>query len=108
MIKVFEIGGASREEVEGIRSLLKENKITYYETPHSNYGSTTAAIWVHNEPDYKKAREIVDEIQSSLKDMNKIQNTENIENNRKKRLVPFIIFICIILFYMMVFGLLRP
>lgn len=111
MIKVFDIGGASRDEVEGIRNLLEESGIEYYETPHSNYGATTAAIWVYNKKDYKRARKIVDAIQVNLKVMNKFQQTDKsqeLETKRKIRLLPFVIFVCIILLYMMMFGLTRP
>lgn len=111
MIKVFDIGGASGEEVETIRDLLEENGIEYYETAHSSYGPTAAAIWVHSERDHKRAREIIDAMQADLRVKNKSQQADKrheLERRQKMRFLPFAIFVLIILLYMLLFGVTRP
>jgi lipopolysaccharide export LptBFGC system permease protein LptF len=109
MEKVFDIGGASHDEVEGIRNLLEENQIRYYETPDSNYGRSTAAIWVYNKKDLARARQVINAIQSNIKIMNKMQPTNSNSELRKKKLfLPFMVMVIVILMYMLIFGLTRP
>ena len=79
--KVFEIRGAPDNEVEDIRHLLHENKISYYETPRGNFGKSMAAIWVHDKKSYAKARELIDKYQKDLSLHNKLNSKrENSEN----------------------------
>lgn len=109
MKKVFDIGGASHDEVEGIRNLLEENQIRYYETPDSNYGRSTAAIWVYNEKDFYRARQIIDAVQTNLKIMNKMQPSDSESAKRKKKMfLPFVAMVIVILMYMLISGLTRP
>lgn len=111
MEKIFDIGGASHDEVEGIRNLLEENQIEYYETPHSNYGRTTAAIWVYNKKDLERARQVINAVQSNLKTMNKMQPTDSQSESvkrKKKMFLPFMVMVIVILMYMLIFGLTRP
>lgn len=111
MEKVLDIGGASHDEVEDIRNLLEENQIKYYETPDSNYGRSTAAIWVYNKKDFYRARQIINAVQTNLKIMNKMQPADSHHESakrKKKMFLPFVAMVIVILMYMLISGLTRP
>lgn len=58
--KIFKISGAPDEEIEDIRALLEEHSVSYYETPHGEFMSGTAALWVETEEEHIKARGLID------------------------------------------------
>lgn len=57
---IFKISGAPGDEAEDIRILLEKNSVSYYETPHGDFMSDTAALWVETEEEYIKARGLID------------------------------------------------
>lgn len=52
------------DEAREVRALLDEHVIAYYETPPSRWGISMGAIWLHNDADYPRAREMLDEYQA--------------------------------------------
>ncbi len=61
--RVFDTRGAPEEEIAGVREVLQEHGIKYYETSSGNWGLGSAALWVREETDYDRARELIDGFQ---------------------------------------------
>jgi len=60
---VFRLNDAPDEEADGIRALLTEHDIDFYETNSGNWGFSVAGIWVRQNDDKLKARKLIDEYQ---------------------------------------------
>lgn len=52
------------DEARDVRGLLDEHAIEYYETPPSRWGISMGGIWLRNDAEYPRAREILDAYQS--------------------------------------------
>lgn len=52
------------DEAREVRALLDEHVIAYYETPPSRWGISMGAIWIHNDTEYPRAREVLDDYQA--------------------------------------------
>ena len=66
--RVFETAHAPIEEIDGVKAVLEQAGIRYYETPHSNWGFSAAALWVSDPQDYSRARQAIDEFQRQWRD----------------------------------------
>jgi hypothetical protein len=63
LIRLFSLKGVPDDEAEEIRELLTGNEIDYYETPTSKWGISTAALWLKNEKQLKKANLLITKYQ---------------------------------------------
>lgn len=57
--------GVPEEEIEDVRELMAEHGIEVYELPASAFLISAGSLWVRNDSDYSRARELFDEYQFS-------------------------------------------
>lgn len=60
---VFRLNGVEFEEAEAVRQLLTSEDIAFYETSEGRFGVSLAAIWLHQDDDFDRARALIDEYQ---------------------------------------------
>lgn len=60
---VFALKYVPEEEADTIRALLSEHEIAFYETTAGRWQISLAAIWVRNNEDYDRARELIEDDQ---------------------------------------------
>lgn len=65
---VLNLRNVPDDEARDVRSLLDEHAIDYYETPPSRWGISMGGIWLPNDGDYPRAREILDAYQAERAD----------------------------------------
>ena len=94
--RIFQIGGVPDQEVDDVRHLLHENKIAFYETPKGNFGLSMAAIWVTNDRDAARARELINQYQANLNQ----RPPKEVSANINWRLLPWAILLLILLWMM--------
>ena len=56
---------APDDEIEEIRSLLKEHRIEFYETQAGPWGVSAAGIWLNDEDQYDRAKALMDDYQEN-------------------------------------------
>ena len=61
---VFNLKDVPEDEARDIRELLGENEIAFYETDSGNWGISVAAIWVKDENESQKAKQLIAEYES--------------------------------------------
>ena len=62
-VLIFKLRGVPDDEAEDIRALLENNRIDYYETTAGNWGVSLPAIWLQNEMEEERAKELINEYQ---------------------------------------------
>lgn len=62
-ILLFRLNGVPEDEAADVRALLDEHRIEYYETESGRWGISLAAIWLKDESQLKRARELIDDYQ---------------------------------------------
>jgi len=65
-ILVFRLNDVPDEEADAVRSLLNENHINFYETSSGRWGVSVAGIWLHDNGDKARARELIDAYQAEM------------------------------------------
>lgn len=60
---VFRLNGVEFEEAEAVRQLLSSENIDFYETSAGRFGMSLAAIWLHEDDDFDRARALIDDYQ---------------------------------------------
>ena len=95
--------GVPDKEADDVRSLLADSGIPYYETPRGNFGISMAALWVSNDSDAVRARELLEEYQSGLGG----QKIEKTGLNVNWRMLPWGILLVLLLVWMISMGLAR-
>ena len=60
---VFKLKDVPEEEACGVRRLLDEHGLEYYQTHAGNWGISVAAIWINDDGRYAEARELIDAFQ---------------------------------------------
>ena len=63
---LFKLRGVPEDEIKEVIALLDENRVDYYETDAGNWGISMPALWLKDENDYPKARELLDNYQTCL------------------------------------------
>lgn len=61
---LFKLRNVPEDEAEEVRELLNEHQIDFYETSAGNWGLSMPALWVHEESQYQRARELLDTYQA--------------------------------------------
>ena len=59
-VLLFKLNGVPEDEAEDIRALLNENGIDYYETDAGRWGISLAAVWLRDDRQLQRAREMLD------------------------------------------------
>jgi hypothetical protein len=62
-VLIFRLNGVSDEEAQDIRDLLSDNALESYETSAGRWGLSVAALWLVNDDDKVRARELIDAYQ---------------------------------------------
>lgn len=62
-ILLFSLRGVPEDEAYEVRELLSENKINFYETSAGNWGMSMPALWLRDDGDFARARQLLDEYQ---------------------------------------------
>ena len=62
-VLIFRLNGASDEEAQDIRDLLADNALDNYETSAGRWGVSVAGLWLVNDNDKTRARELIDAYQ---------------------------------------------
>jgi hypothetical protein len=62
-VLIFRLNGVSDEEADDIRNLLSDNALECYETSAGRWGVSVAGLWLVNDSDATKARELIDAYQ---------------------------------------------
>lgn len=62
---LFKLRNVPDDEAEEVRALLNEHQIDFYETSAGNWGISVPALWVHDEMQYPRARELLDAYQAA-------------------------------------------
>ena len=61
---LFKLRNVPDDEVEEIHTLLSEHQIDFYETSSGNWGISMPALWVSDDVQYQRARELLDVYQA--------------------------------------------
>ena len=69
-VPVFRLRNVPDDEAEEIRNLLKHNHIDFYETPAGNWGISMPAIWLNDDDQLERAKELIKEYQQHRLDKN--------------------------------------
>lgn len=59
-VLIFRLNGVSEEEAQDVRDLLTDNALDSYETSGGRWGVSVAGLWLVNESDKTRARELID------------------------------------------------
>jgi len=70
-ILVFRLNEVPDDEADAVRSLLNENHINFYETSAGKWGFSVAGIWLHDNADKTRARELIDAYQAERSNQSK-------------------------------------
>ncbi|RLA51059.1 MAG: hypothetical protein DRQ98_12050 [Gammaproteobacteria bacterium] len=62
-VLIFRLNGVSDEEAQDVRDLLSDNALDSYETSGGRWGLSVAGLWLVNEDDKVRARELIDAYQ---------------------------------------------
>jgi hypothetical protein len=60
---LFSLRGVPEDEAYEVRELLTEHEINFYETSAGNWGMSMPALWLRNEVEFAKARQLLDDYQ---------------------------------------------
>ncbi len=60
---VFRLRNVPEDEADDIRTLMDESELDWYETSAGNWGIAMPAIWVRNDEDSPKARDLINNYQ---------------------------------------------
>jgi hypothetical protein len=81
---IFKMRDVPDDEAEEVRSLLEENQIEYFETSAGNWGVSMPALWLKDEAQFSRARELIDEYQSQRSERIKQEYSESLESGEAK------------------------
>ncbi len=60
---LFKLNGVPEDEEVEVRRLLDDNHIDYYETSAGLFGISLAALWIRDDGEIDRAKELLDEYQ---------------------------------------------
>jgi len=62
-ILLFRLNDVPADEAHDVRELLAAEGIAFYETSAGNWGVSVAAIWLYEDDDFVRARQLLDDYQ---------------------------------------------
>lgn len=81
---IFRLNNVPEPEADGVRALLDNHNIEFYETHEGRWGLSVAAIWLKNNDDFSKARELIDDFQQQ----HRAKMRENYINDKAAGRIP--------------------
>lgn len=67
-VKVFVLRNVPDDEADDVRELLASHGLDYFETPPGNWGISSAALWLNDESQLSRARNLIDQYQHERAD----------------------------------------
>lgn len=61
---IFKLRNVPDDEAEEVRQLLKDNRVEFYETDAGNWGVSMPAIWLQDEDQADRAKNLIDRYQN--------------------------------------------
>jgi len=101
---LFSLRGVPEDEAEEVRELLSSNGLDFYETSAGNWGVSMPAIWLINQEDLGKARQLLAEYQQqrALFQRENSKETLSFIGSVKAKPLRFIVYLSAILFVLYV------
>ena len=62
--RIMNLRNVPADEADGVRELLEDLGVAWYETPPTAFGLSAGALWIRNDDDYPKVREAYDRFQA--------------------------------------------
>jgi len=62
---VFRLRNVPEDEADDVRNLMSENDVDWYETSAGNWGIAMPGIWIRNDDDLHKSRQLIDRYQAT-------------------------------------------
>ncbi|MDX8404900.1 MAG: DUF6164 family protein [Mariprofundus sp.] len=62
-VLLFKLRGVPDDEASEVRALLNEHEISFYETTAGGWGISMPAIWLHQDRDLDRAKQLLDDYQ---------------------------------------------
>ena len=59
---IFKLKSVPEDEADDIKNLLADNKIDYYESPAGNWEISVHALWLNDESQSARAKQLIDEL----------------------------------------------
>ncbi len=66
-VLIFRLNGASEEEAAQVRELLEQHDLVFYETSAGRWGISVAGLWLLDEGQKLRARELIEQYQGERK-----------------------------------------
>ncbi len=63
-VLIFRLNGVSEQEALEVRELLQQHDLSFYETSAGRWGISVAGLWLIDESQKPRARELIDQYQS--------------------------------------------
>ncbi len=86
-VLLFKLNGVPDDEANEVRALLDQHGIEYYETTSGNWRISLAAIWLRNDDQYQKAKDIIAEYQVGREQSARLEFDKS---NAKGEIKPFV------------------
>jgi len=84
---LFNLRGVPEDELDEICELLTSHNIDYYQTPAGNWGISSPSIWLRDEQQLPRARELLAEYQRQRATRVREQYRELQQQGRAERLI---------------------
>ena len=62
-VLIFRLNGASEQEADEVRELLEQHDLVFYETSAGRWGISVAGLWLSDESQKLRARELIEQYQ---------------------------------------------
>jgi len=62
---VFRLRNVPEDEADDVRALMSDNEFDWYETSAGNWGIAMPGIWISNDEELLKARQLIDDYQTT-------------------------------------------
>ena len=85
--KLFSLRNVPDEEADGVRDLLTQHNIDFYETPPNAWGISAPIIWVGDEAQLDRAKNLLERFQREYTERERTAHTERLENKQQPTLL---------------------
>jgi hypothetical protein len=79
---VFRLRNVPEDEADDVRALMNENEFDWYETSAGNWGIAMPGIWVSNDEDLHKARQLIETYQQQRQSTMRENYHQEVESGR--------------------------
>ncbi|MDX1491023.1 MAG: DUF6164 family protein [Pseudohongiellaceae bacterium] len=84
---IFKLRNVPADEVDEVLLLLEQNNIDFYETKAGNWGISMPALWVQDDSEYDKARELISQYQAERAQRMRAEYEELLEQGKAQTLL---------------------